>query len=166
MTDSPVYTPPPLSALNRVARDAWLSFLAILAVAFSHIVTGIYGLELLLGLAVVYAIVVAGYALAHAIPIRRFPDLFWVSMVAMVVNWPGVPGADWVRGAIDGVNFLPTITPLMAFAALGLGHKEVQLFRRTGFQFVLISLLVFGGTFLGSALIAQLTLILTNGSAP
>lgn len=166
MTDSPVDQTPPLNTPNRIARDAWLSFLAILAVAFSHIVTGIYGPDLWLGLAVVYAIVVAGYALAHLIPIRRFPDLFWVSMVAMIVSWPGVPGSDWVRDAIGGLNFLPTITPLMAFAALGLGQKEVTLFRRTGIQFVLISLLVFMGTFMGSALIAQITLMLTSGAAP
>lgn len=166
MTDSPVSTPPSLSMVDRIARDTWLSLLAILAVAFSHVVTGIYAPELWLGLAVVFAIVVAGYVLAHAIPIRRFPDLFWVSMVAMVVSWPGVPGSGWVRDAIDGVNFLPTITPLMAFAALGLGQKEVTLFRRTGIQFILISLLVFIGTFLGSALIAQATLAITNSAAP
>ncbi len=157
-------TPPaPDAAMQRLGRDAWLSLLAILAIAFSHLVTGIYGPQLWLGLAVVYCIVVIGYGLAHLIPIRNFPDLFWVSLVAMAAAWPGVPGSGWVRGAIDGVDFLPTITPLMAFAALGLGAKEVQLFRSTGMQFVVISLLVFFGTFMGSALIAQLTLMLTAG---
>lgn len=163
MTDTPITSTEPLSILQRVRRDTWLSFLAIAAIAFSHLVTGIYGPDLWLGLAIVYAIVAVGYALAHSIPIRNFPDLFWVSLVAMVVAWPGVPGSDWVRGTIDGVNFLPTITPLMAFAALGLGEKEVRLFRNTGIQFVLISLLVFVGTFMGSALVAQLVLSLTGG---
>lgn len=152
----------PAGALRGIARDAWLSLTAILAVGFSHIVIGVYGPELWLGLAVVYAIVVLGYGLAHLVPIRSLPDLFWVSMVAIVAAWPGVPGSAWVRGAIDGVDFLSTITPLMAFAALGLGDKEVGLFRRTGIQFVIVSLLVFFGTFLGSALVAQLVLTLTG----
>lgn len=162
MADDSVPAPPSLTVRQRVMRDTWLSFLAILAIAFSHVVTGIYGPELWLGLVVVYAIVISGYVLAHLITIKNFPDLFWVSLVAMVVAWPGVPGSAWVRGAIDGVNFLPTITPLMAFAALGLGAREVQLFRSTGIQFIIISLLVFVGTFMGSALIAQLVFTMTH----
>lgn len=161
---APESSSPPveLGLASKIARDTWLSLLAILAVAFSHLITGVYGQGLWLGLAVIFAIVIAGYALAHLVPVRQLPDLFWVSVVAMAATWPGVPGSAWVREAIGGVNFLQTITPLMAFAALGLGQKEVSLFRQTGVQFILISLLVFIGTFLGSAVIAHITLAFTQ----
>ena len=154
--------PPPETALARTIRDTGLTAIAILAIAFSHLVTGLADADLWPGLAVVFAIVVVGYGLAHAIPIRQLPDLFWVSIVAMAATWPGVPGSAWVRETIGGVDFLATITPLMAFAALGLGQKEVSLFRKAGLQFVAIALLVFFGTFLGSAMIAHLVLQLTG----
>ena len=143
---------------QQLKSDFWLSVIAVAAVAFSHLVTGIFGLDLWLGLFVVYVIVVCGYALARFIPVKSLPDLFWISLVAMIVTWPGVPGSAWVRDAIDGLSFLPTITPLMAFAALGLGVKEVDLFKRAGIHFAIISLLVFCGTFLGSAIIANFVL--------
>lgn len=150
-----VETPTPWQQLK---SDFWLSVIALAGVAFSHLVTGIYGVDLWIGLAVVYVIVVSGYAMARFIPIKSLPDLFWISLVAMVVTWPGVPGSSAMRSTIDGLSFLPTITPLMAFAALGLGAKEVDLFKRAGVHFALISLLVFCGTFLGSAIIANLVL--------
>ncbi|MEO0881361.1 MAG: hypothetical protein AAFY34_01395 [Pseudomonadota bacterium] len=144
--------------LERLKSDIWLSVLAVAAVAFSHVVTGLYDRQVWIGLGTVYVIVVLGYGLARYVPIKSLPDLFWISAVAMLATWPGVPGSSYVRGAIDGVSFLPTITPLMAFAALGLGSNEVEMFKRAGLSFVLISLLVFCGTFLGSALVAHLVL--------
>ena len=148
----------PASRWQQLKSDFWLSIIAVSAVAFSHMVTGIYGPDLWIGLVVVYVIVICGYAMARFIPVKSLPDLFWVSLVAMVVTWPGVPGSPAVRNAIDGLSFLPTITPLMAFAALGLGMKEVDLFKRAGVHFAVISLLVFCGTFLGSAIIANAVL--------
>ncbi|MEL7041517.1 MAG: hypothetical protein AAGL90_08325 [Pseudomonadota bacterium] len=148
----------PVSPWQQLKSDIWLSIIAVAAVAFSHLVTGIYGPGLWIGLAVIYVIVICGYALARFIPVKSLPDLFWISLVAMVVTWPGVPGSSMVRDAIDGLSFLPTITPLMAFAALGLGTKEVDLFKRAGVHFAIISLLVFCGTFLGSAIIANMVL--------
>lgn len=148
----------PISRWQQLKSDFWLSIVAVAAVAFSHVVTGIFGPDLWMGLAVVYVIVICGYAMARFIPVKSLPDLFWISLVAMVVTWPGVPGSPAVRDAIDGLSFLPTITPLMAFAALGLGTKEVDLFKRAGVHFAVISLLVFCGTFLGSAIIANAVL--------
>lgn len=153
-------TKPTSTPWQQLKSDFWLSIIAVAAVAFSHVVTGFYGPGVWIGLAVVYVIVVFGYALARFIPIKSLPDLFWISLVAMVVTWPGVPGSPAVRSAIDGLSFLPTITPLMAFAALGLGAKEVDLFKRAGVHFAIISLLVFCGTFLGSAIIANFVLAL------
>lgn len=172
----------PMSFTQKVLSDLWLSVLATLAIGFAHFVTPtdptsgwhgivvrwsdswamptIYQSLVWEGLAVIYVIVAIGYVLARMITIRILPDLFWVSIVAMLVTWPGVPGSAQVREAISGVSLLPALTPLMAFAALGLGAREVQLFKKAGLNFVLISFLVFFGTFMGSAIIAHIALSL------
>ena len=159
-TDTVLPASQPITFIQKVMSDLWLSVLATLAIAFSHVITGLYDTGVWIGLAVIYVIVAVGYVLARLITIRILPDLFWVSIVAMLVTWPGVPGSAQVRDAINGVSLLPTLTPLMAFAALGLGSREVQLFKQAGWKFILISVLVFFGTFMGSAIIANIALSL------
>jgi hypothetical protein len=162
MTDAPILSEaasqPEPGRLGRAMTDIGRSLIAMAAVGFAHGVSGVFSPDVWLGLALVAVIVGVGYLVAHLIPFRSLPDLFWISLVAMVVTWPGVPGSAWLRATIDGVSFLPTITPLMAFAALGLSGREVALFRQAGVQFIVIAVLVFAGTFLGSAIIADLVL--------
>jgi uncharacterized membrane protein YadS len=88
----------------------------------------------------------------------RLPDLFWVSNVAVLAAWPGVPGSDFVVMQLEALDRLSTMTPLMAFAALGLGLKEVRLFRQAGLQFLAITVLVLFGTYIGSVAVAQIVL--------
>lgn len=158
---TPVVTPTapePQGKLAQALPDIGRSLIAIAAIGFAHAVTGIFSPELWLGLGLIAVLVAAGYVLAHCVPIRSLPDLFWISVVAMLAAWPGVPGSIWIRETLGAVSFLPAITPLMAFAALGLSGREVSLFRQAGVKFVVIAVLVFAGTFLGSAIIAHLVL--------
>ncbi|MEO0462947.1 MAG: hypothetical protein AAF127_07435 [Pseudomonadota bacterium] len=158
LTKTEAELPPEKSDLALALTDIGRSLIAIAAIGFAHLVSGVFSLDLWFGLALIAAIVAVGYLVAHFVPVRSLPDLFWISLVTMVAAWPGVPGSGWVRETIDAVNFLPTITPLMAFAALGLSRREVSLFKEAGLKFIVIALLVFAGTFLGSAIIANFVL--------
>ncbi|MEM9056281.1 MAG: hypothetical protein AAGD86_02315 [Pseudomonadota bacterium] len=119
-------------------------------------------LALLPGLAALFAVVLVGYALAFLIP-SRLPDLFWVSAVATVAGLPPVPGSSLFVGAISALSFTAMITPVLAFVALGLTQRDVTLFRRVGLQMMVLSVLVFVGTFVGSAAVAHVALRLTGG---
>lgn len=160
MSETLALPPQPQPGYAIVLANISRSFIAIAAIGFAHMVSGLFSADLLFGLALIAVIVAVGYVVAQAIPIRSLPDLFWISLVTMLAAWPGVPGSDWVRQTIDAVSFLPTITPLMAFAALGLTRREVDLFKKAGIKFVVIALLVFAGTYLGSAVIADMVLSL------
>jgi membrane protein CcdC involved in cytochrome C biogenesis len=141
----------------RLADDCTRLLIALIAVAFAHAVIGKLGLAQGLALLVCFAIAMLGYIIARLAP-GKWPDLFYISAVAMIVAWPGVPGSALVQSTLGEMDLLATMTPLMAFAALGLGNEEFVLFRKAGLAFILVGLLVFLGTFLGSAIVAEVAL--------
>ena len=141
-----------------LSNNIKLALLAFAAIVFTHIVRDEFEWRLLVGGLAIFTIVIVGQAIASLLAIKILPSLFWVAVIAIVATWPGVPGSQFLRGVIVSVGFLPVITPLMAFAALGLAEQDIELFRSTGLRFVVIALFVFVGTYLGSALIAQVVL--------
>ena len=145
-----------------VLEDAKLAAVAFAGIFFAHFITGTADRRMLVGGLIIFAIIVAGQGIARLIAVRGLPGLLWVAILAMVVTWPGVPGSQFARDAMGGIGFLLVITPLMAFAALGLTSRDIRLFRKAGLRFVAISLLVFLGTFLGSVVIAQAVFKLTQ----
>ncbi len=151
-----------MSRLSHLGGDALRLSAALIAVAFAHLIVVKTTLPALAaGLAAIFAIAIIGYAFARLAPVG-LPDLFWVSLVAIAATAPGVPGASVLTGALDELDLASTMVPVMAFAALGLRKDETELFRRTGPAFVVISLLVFTGVFIGCALIAHIILALTG----
>ncbi|MEM7707284.1 MAG: hypothetical protein AAF358_17130 [Pseudomonadota bacterium] len=118
-------------------------------------------LAVLPGLLLLGGAVLIGYVVAIAIP-TRLPDLFWISMVTTLAGLPFVPGSEWFLKSLQPLRFVAMITPVLAFAALSLRRREVTLFRATGYKMILISLLVFLGTYFGSAIVAHVALQLTG----
>jgi hypothetical protein len=146
------------TSVSRVLfRDAALCSLALFGVAFSHLVAGKLTIPSGLGFGVVWVIVMLGLVCARIIP-SRLPDLFWVSAAAVILTWPGVPGANWMSKQIDHLDPLATMPPLMAFAALGLSSNELNLFKTAGLRFAIITLLVLIGTFVSSLVVAEIAL--------
>ncbi|MEL7028979.1 MAG: hypothetical protein AAGL49_07135 [Pseudomonadota bacterium] len=115
----------------------------------------------LAGLGCIFVVVLLGYAVAKSVP-TSLPDLFWVSIFATAAGFPGVPGSSIFIEHVSKLNLIATITPVLAVAGLGLSAKDVALFRATGLQFVFVSVLVFLGTFLGSAVVAEFVLRVTG----
>src|SRR5699024_5504893 len=82
----------------------------------------------------------------------------WVSLVSIVLTLPWIPGSDWMLTHLGEVNFLAIVTPVLGYAGLALTPREFTMFRRTGWKLIITALLVFTGTFIGSALIAEVLL--------
>lgn len=118
-------------------------------------------LSLIPGLIALFLIVMLGYLAAILIP-SRLPDIFWISIVATLVGIPGLPWSEMFIGSISKLSFVAMITPVLSFVALSLTAREVALFRKTGLQITFISILVFSGTFVGSALVAHGVLLITG----
>jgi hypothetical protein len=106
------------------------------------------------GLALIVAAVIVGYAL-NRLTKGIVPAVVWVSLVAMVVTYPGMPYAADISALSGKINFLALATPMLAFAGLSIA-KDLPVFRHLGWRIVIVSLLANAGTFLGASVIAQI----------
>lgn len=106
-----------------------------------------------IGLAVIVAVVAAGYGL-YRLSGARLPAVLWVSLVAMVLTYPSLPFAAEIAAVTGKINFLALATPVIAIAGLSIA-KDVPIFRRLGWRIVVVSLLANAGTFLGATVIAE-----------
>ena len=147
-----------------LSNDIKLGSIVLTGVILAHFVSDSFDPRMALGGLAVLLIIVVGQSIARLPLLRMLPSLFWVGIVAIIVTWPGVPGSQLLGNQIAKVSFLPVITPLMAFAALGLTQKDIDLFRTAGVRFVIIALFVFIGTYAGSALIAEAVLRVTSNA--
>ena len=86
------------------------------------------------------------------------PSVAWISLVAILVTIPGVPGSAFVTDAVAKLNFLALATPALAYAGLALTQNEFAIARRSGWKIVIVAICVMLGTYLGSVVIADLTL--------
>lgn len=82
----------------------------------------------------------------------------WVSLLAVLVTIPGVPGAAWVAEALGRLNFLALATPALAYGGLALTAQEFRIARTSGWKIMIVAICVMFGTCIGSVLIADLTL--------
>lgn len=145
-----------------VARYAALLLIACALGLFANwVATGTSLIHALPGMAILFAVSVAGLLLARYVPFY-LPSVAWISLVAILVTIPGVPGAAAVKEAVDKLNFLALATPALAYAGLALTQGEFDIARKSGWKIVIVAVCVMLGTYLGSVIIADVTLGLLN----
>ena len=109
-----------------------------------------------LGMVVLVFIALAGIVLAKVLP-GNIPAVAYVVTLGTIVSFPGFPGADFVNSVVKHVGFLQLCTPILAYAGISI-CKDLDVFKDSSWRIVLISCVVFIGTYLGSAVIAQVIL--------
>lgn len=91
----------------------------------------------------------------------KLPSMMYVSLLGLLLACPVSPVKDIVVGTITPVAFLAPATALGAFAGISLG-KDLKDFAKMGWKLVLITLFVITGTFIFSALVADIVLKMTG----
>ena len=121
-------------------------------------------LEALPGMVMLFAITIGGIALARLVDKvlpKNLPDIAYISLVAIIVTIPGFPGAEFAFASMNKIGLLPLCTPILAYAGISLG-KDIDTFKSQGVAIVCVALLTFVGTYVGSAVIAEVVLRLTG----
>ena len=90
----------------------------------------------------------------------KLPSMMYVSLLGLLAC-PVSPVKDIVVGTTSSVAFLAPATALGAFAGISLG-KDLKDFAKMGWKLVLITLFVITGTFIFSALVADVVLKMTG----
>ena len=91
----------------------------------------------------------------------KLPSMMYVSLLGLLLACPVSPVKDIVVEATTPVAFLAPATALGAFAGISLG-KDLKDFAKMGWKLVLITLFVITGTFIFSALVADIVLKMTG----
>ncbi|HZW49238.1 MAG TPA: DUF340 domain-containing protein [Bacillota bacterium] len=117
-------------------------------------------------LALMLAIVIVGLIISDffkaKFPKADLPNILFISMIAILVGIPGLsPLATFMKVEFAKIGLLPLCTPILAYAGISIG-KDLPAFKRQGVAIVCVALLTFVGTFLGSAIIAEVVLRATG----
>jgi len=113
-------------------------------------------LKALPGMGILIAVCLVGFILHDLIPIN-FPSIAYISIIGVVISMPWMPGSDYVVKWTNEINLLALTTPILAYAGITIGRSWAD-FVKLGWRTLIIATLVLLGTFLGSAIIAEVVL--------
>lgn len=92
----------------------------------------------------------------------KLPSMLFVSLFGLLLSiCPIAPVQELVRSMANNLHFMAPTTALGVCAGISLG-KDFKEFSKTGWKYILITLLVITGTFFFSALVAHVVLVLTG----
>ena len=139
----------------------------LLMVSVIIILTNVIGYKMpvkdsIIGVLLLSAISLIGLTISKFM--RRFvklPSMMYVSLLGLLLACPVSPVKDIVVETTTPVAFLAPATALGAFAGISLG-KDLKDFTKMGWKLVLITLFVITGTFIFSALVADIVLKMTG----
>lgn len=130
----------------------------LVAIVRSDLKSNIF--EILVGMAWLFGITVLGLILdllLQKIHIN-LPSILYIAFLASFLSIPGVsPFAESFNKAMTHLDLLPLCTPILAYAGIS-SAKELGVFKKQGFKIVVITLCALVGTYVGSAVIANITL--------
>ena len=139
----------------------------LLMVSVVIILTNVIGYKMpvgdsIIGVLLLSAISLVGLTISNFMSrFVKLPSMMYVSLLGLLLACPVSPVKDIVVETTTPVAFLAPATALGAFAAISLG-KDLKDFAKMGWKLVLITLFVITGTFIFSALVADVVLKITG----
>ena len=114
------------------------------------------------GLLILCGIAVVGLTISKAMSrFVKLPSMLYVVVLAVLLSCPISPVSESVIALTSTVQFMAPTTAMGAFIGISLG-KEIKAFAKMGWKYVIITIFVITGTFVFSALIADLVLKVTG----
>ncbi|CAM3883426.1 hypothetical protein [Alkalicoccus chagannorensis] len=117
---------------------------------------GIMPLQAVPGMIILILVCLAGFIAAEVIPLR-FPSVAYIAIIGILVSTPWTPGSAYVAEWTGQVELLALTTPILAYAGIAIGRSWAD-FAKLGWRTLVVASLVLLGTFIGSALIAEVVL--------
>lgn len=136
---------------------AALVWVCVLALVVNWVNSGVNPLAAAPGMVILYVCCIGGLLITKYVRIG-VPNVAWISVVAILAALPFLPWSEAFIAATDQLNMLALLTPALTYSGLAISRTEVSIFKKSGVQIAVIALLVFTGTFVGSAAIANVLL--------
>lgn len=135
---------------------AVLIIIGIITLVGNFIGANIPMIDAIPGMIFLIAISILGVIFAKVIPVR-IPAVAYIVTIGCIITIPGFPGSAVFNAWAQKVNFLALATPILAYAGISIG-KDLGTLKKTGLRILVVSFVVFIGTYIGSTIIAQLIL--------
>ena len=113
-------------------------------------------LESIPGILILLGIAILGTTLSKVMP-GNIPGIIYITFIGIFLAVEISPTAAYVNEMVGKIGLLPLATPVLAYAGVNIG-KDWAEFKKMGWRGILVTLCVVVGTFIGSAVIAQIIL--------
>lgn len=130
-----------------------LAIVSLMSLVSNVLSSGNGIVESIPGLLILAAIALAGILAAKYLP-GGIPAAAYVVTLGCIVTYPGFPGSEIVNAYVKKVGFVSLCTPILAYAGISIG-KDLDSFAKSGWRIMIVACVVFIGTYIASALIAQ-----------
>jgi len=105
-------------------------------------------------------ITLAGLLLERYLPFN-VSSIIYISLIGIAVSIPMVPTSPFVVKYVGQVELLSIVTVFLAYVGIGIGKNWDQ-FKAMGWRGMIVTICIITGTYLGSALIAHIVLVLSG----
>ena len=109
---------------------------------------------------IISIITIVGMSLERIIPFE-IQSIIYISLIGIIIAIPGVPTSNFVIHYVSQINLATICTAFLAYVGIAIGNDWGE-FKKIGWKGVIIAMIVISGTYLGSAVIAHLTLFATG----
>ncbi len=117
---------------------------------------GTFPVDAIPGMVILILVSLVGMILQKLIPID-IPSIAYVAIVGVLISMPWMPGSEQIVAMTNSINLLALTTPILAYAGIAIGRSWTD-FVKLGWRTIVVASFVMLGTFLGSALIAEVVL--------
>ena len=124
-------------------------------IGYKHPIT-----DSLVGMAILSLITLVGVWMERYLPLN-ISSIIYISVIGIVVALPGMPTSNFVLHYVSQVELLSVVTVFLAYVGIGMG-KSWNEFKALGLRAVIVTVLVIASTYLGSAVVAHIVLVLTG----
>ena len=106
------------------------------------------------------AMTLAGMILERMIP-HNISSIIYISIIGLVLSLPGMPTSEFIVYYVSQIDLTVICTVFLAYVGIAVG-KDWDKFKKIGWKGVVITMFVITGTYVCSAVIANIVLIATG----
>ncbi len=110
-----------------------------------------------IGMIILSLITIAGMALERIIS-WKIPSFVYISVIGIILSLPIMPTSEVISYFVSQIDVNVICTSFLAYVGIAIGN-DWNKFKKMGWKGIVITVVVIGGTFLCSALVAELTLL-------
>lgn len=143
---------------QRLAQSlAPLAASAGLGLLSSSIASSSLPVDGLVGMAVLCVAAGTGIFLASFVPLK-IPTIVWTAFLMLLATLPASPISGPILSSTASIDLIALGTVVLAYGGLSLSRKEFAIARNSGWKIAIVTICVMVGTYLGSAVIAEIAL--------